>query len=575
MKRVDNNHLSVAIYVIIVPFIYYLNPLFHQEAIISITGIFIFFCLALTFILSLFPSNKTNIKISFTTIDLAVTGYLMYAFMNALFVSKGNLDYFIGFKWIVLFGAYMLVSLLPNKRMVLYGIVISGSLQSLLAVGQGMELLNSEHYLFNITGSFVNPAHLGGFVCICLTITLCLLHKDRQNKNKNKKRLTMLSIAIFAQFLGLGLSDSRAAVVGAIVGIMVTVIQFFPVILKKHKVIIPVLCISGLVTAGIFFYNYRKDSVDGRLLIWRVSAEMIADKPILGHGVGQYGNKYMLYQAAYFESYPESKYTMVADNVEHAFNEFIHVSVEQGILGLGLVIMIFILIFTAINKGPNRIVKSGVAAWIGFAHFSYPTDVFPLLFLLVILIGCIESPAVLGVGCRKLFKGIGVLLFGGIGFLFAAEINIISRVADVFLRMNVAPSEKYDFHFLDQQYCKLKYNPIFNTLYFRWYIERGGDIDLQKLVEIKPGCEGYCSVGKVFQERNMFGDAAKFYRTASFMIPSRIIPNYNLWELYRQTGEESKAVDAAKKIIGQPIKVENTFTIRIRRQVRRYLENRQ
>ena len=47
---------------------------------------------------------------------------------------------------------------------------------------------------------------------------------------------------------------------------------------------------------------------------------MIKDKPITGHGIGAFEAKYMDYQAAYFKTYPDSKFVMLADNVKHPFN---------------------------------------------------------------------------------------------------------------------------------------------------------------------------------------------------------------------------------------------------------------
>lgn len=75
----------------------------------------------------------------------------------------------------------------------------------------------------------------------------------------------------------------------------------------------------------ISIYYYKKDSADGRLLIWRVSIDMIADAPLVGHGIGTFENKYMYYQAQYFESHPYSKYEKLADNIVYPYNEFLRI----------------------------------------------------------------------------------------------------------------------------------------------------------------------------------------------------------------------------------------------------------
>ena len=54
-------------------------------------------------------------------------------------------------------------------------------------------------------------------------------------------------------------------------------------------------------------------------------------------------------------------------------------------------------------------------------------------------------------------------------------------------------------------------------------------------------------------------------------IPTRMTPNYHLWQLYRKQGDDNQARAMAQKIISQPLKVETTFTLRIKGQVRQYL----
>jgi tetratricopeptide (TPR) repeat protein len=90
-------------------------------------------------------------------------------------------------------------------------------------------------------------------------------------------------------------------------------------------------------------YFLKKDSADGRLLIWRCSWEMIKENPVKGLGYGQGGFKahYMNYQAKYFEAHPDSKQAMLADNVNRPFNEYLLLLVNYGLFGL-LVFILFL-----------------------------------------------------------------------------------------------------------------------------------------------------------------------------------------------------------------------------------------
>lgn len=84
-------------------------------------------------------------------------------------------------------------------------------------------------------------------------------------------------------------------------------------------------------------YWVKKDSADGRLLIWNCAWEMIKDAPLTGHGSGSFRAHYMDYQAAYIEAHPDNHYVTLADNVLSPFNEYIHFTLNFRLIGLFLI----------------------------------------------------------------------------------------------------------------------------------------------------------------------------------------------------------------------------------------------
>lgn len=48
-------------------------------------------------------------------------------------------------------------------------------------------------------------------------------------------------------------------------------------------------------------YNAKKASADGRKLIWKLSAQMIPEKPLTGYGYGFFEKEYNLHQANYIK----------------------------------------------------------------------------------------------------------------------------------------------------------------------------------------------------------------------------------------------------------------------------------
>ncbi|MBQ9533896.1 MAG: O-antigen ligase family protein [Prevotella sp.] len=94
------------------------------------------------------------------------------------------------------------------------------------------------------------------------------------------------------------------------------------------------VCASVLLGSLYGVYLFKKDSADGRLLIWRCALEIVADKPLLGHGPNAVECHYMDYQAAYLKAHPESLYLLLADNVKHLYNEYLEILVRYGLVGL-------------------------------------------------------------------------------------------------------------------------------------------------------------------------------------------------------------------------------------------------
>lgn len=250
----------------------------------------------------------------------------------------------------------------------LLGIIIAFSI---LLAGYGLlqyaGILRSFNPNFSVTGSFDNPAGFASALCFTLPFAFYLI---RETTGKAK----YLSIAAFAVVLsGIILSGSRAAFMSCLVVAVYYLCSRFSGI--RFKKWMPVAMIAVLAVSVSALYFLKKDSADGRLLIWQCTWNMAKDRILTGHGQGAFQAKYMLYQADYFEAYPDSRYAALADNVLHPFNEYLLVLSEHGLIGLcALALSGFLLVrnyrrrpdFTKFMAGLSLI---AVAV---FSCFSYP-----------------------------------------------------------------------------------------------------------------------------------------------------------------------------------------------------------
>lgn len=220
--------------------------------------------------------------------------------------------------------------------------------------------------IYKITGSFDNPAGFSACLCIGLPFIAFLLLKD----NKRYIHLVgwIMGIIIIVAII---LSYSRAGIIS-----LATISTIFLYQRLIHRRMLRFFLLAGLVTLILGCYWMKKDSADGRLLIWQSCINMVKVSPWMGHGLGSFEAHYMDYQAEYFRIYgQQNRYAMLADNVKHPFNEYMGILLNFGTIGL-LILCAFIFLLIYCYK-LNSTIEKKIALYtlisIGiFSLFSYP-----------------------------------------------------------------------------------------------------------------------------------------------------------------------------------------------------------
>ncbi len=403
-------------------------------------------------------------------------------------------------------------------------LVATGAVQSILAVLQQSGFTESNHSFFDITGFFGNPGQMGGFQAVAF-VAACLLLKSMGVKFF--KLIVVASIILIAY--SLFLADSRASFVAAATGLTVVYRhQVFGLFRNRKWLILPtVFCMAGI---GILMYFYRSESVDARLLIWRVSMDMFVDMPLFGHGPGSFMKEYMLYQADYSARYPDSRLLNVADNVAYPYNEALHILVEYGIVGILAVICALAAIF---RTARNIASLAPFIVILLFSLFSYPSYKLGLLVLF---------PITAGMSGKNIE-------------LTRRDRVILCAILSAFLGLSCSSIIKRQ---TDDRLLVLDCYP--------------GKITEELIPHLRPTCENWCLIGDYYFMKSKFTEAEMYYRTASEMIPTRMLPSYSLWKLYVYQGRTEEASNIARHILRQSVKVENTYTLRVRSEIRKWLK---
>ena len=250
----------------------------------------------------------------------------------------------------------------------------------------------SHHALFRLTGSFFNPGPYSGFLAVVLPV--CLWTALRF------KRLTQYTgwIVIGAILVVLPAGMSRSAWLAAVAGCawvgwcegdgrekVATLYN------RYKRFMLPLatvaLCLLLFAFAGI--YNLKRDSADGRLLMWKVTAQAIARTPLTGTGLGGFPEAYAASQADYFNGGEASEQEKrVAGCPEYAFNEYLQIGLEQGVVGL---LLFLAWLGCLIRRGTRNGQHGAVGALVALAVFalsSYPLQL-PSFWVVLLLLGSI------------------------------------------------------------------------------------------------------------------------------------------------------------------------------------------
>lgn len=278
---------------------------------------------------------------------------------------------------------------------VAYSLMLLGAIQAIYGLRQLYGYTSSNHSLYALTGSFFNPGPYSGYLAMILPICL---HQWFAGKRRGEHIVSGGAILLVLCVLPAGMSRSAwlAAgisslwVYGCHAGWGKSVSEMWW--LHKRRaitVIIGVLCI--LLLASVLLFALKPDSARGRLFMWKITCHSIAEKPFLGHGIGNFAVAYGDAQEAYFAAGDYAPWEeRVAGSPEYAFNEYLQVAVELGIpLAFCLLAVVIVCLYVGIKKERYGICGAILSLMV-FSFSSYPLQI-PVFVVtsIALLVACV------------------------------------------------------------------------------------------------------------------------------------------------------------------------------------------
>lgn len=546
----------------------------HASSVFSIS----FFCV-LAGVFGACTLYRRIIKI--TVVDLFVLccliGYIGHlSYLNTLWNTGG----------ICLLILYLVVRIkrLLSYHCIYYSAMIALSILSAWGYLQYFEIVESYHSLFAITGPYHNPGVLGGIMSFLLSIILGGAILMLPVLCQNNKAFCIVCFSVVVSLPVFILTYARAAWLALIMAILYVYYIKNKSVLVRKKFIYLSCFIGCMIVLVCFLYWLKPLSASGRLLVWKVSGQMIKDKPFTGFGRNGFEANYLYYQAEYMQTKASDDEKYVAGNIHHAFNEPIRIAVEHGMVGL-IFYALFVLLVLRLptrNSIAAHIAKSAILAIIVWGMFSYPNQVFIMMVILAL------SCAIL----LKQYSRIAVWSYCKVMIpvrSFRCFFLLLSLLATILLcryydlyrdiyvyQKSVRLEEEIKNPVRIRQFHEKLLTDVSISLFYAYILQKGqSERELMEVIHFLektyPTPSLFIRKGEFLQQSHCFFEAETAYTLASAMVPTKQKARYKLALLYYQIGRKAEAINIASTLLNEKVKNYSFETYEMHQELKKIL----
>ena len=463
-------------------------------------------------------------------------------------------------------------------------VICNALIQVILTSLQLSNYTTSNNKYFAFTGCFLNPGVLAGFFVSTLAPLFVGYMGVIREKLSSYFTITYLldNIILIICVLVFGvtiLTSSRAACSAIVVFLL---LLYFPMI--KYKVSKITNIYKGLlfltfsliaILTVIYVYLLKKDSANGRWLIWCSTFDMIKDVPFTGVGYDGFKSFYMNYQAMTLREDYAQRYKSIAGETIYAFNDLLQLFAENGVfIGASVIILVILLVKTKIedNNKLAELSKYNLVSIAVFSLFSYPSTILLIkinvLFYIAILAKYHKNIIIFRVSLGSIYARTIQLGVWGIGLFFIVVFwKKNSNLINDFHTWNEA-REAYNnsdyvgaIEFFREIYPTFSKDGDFLMQYGK-ALELNGE-HLEALKYLEPAALFHntyflqCAIGDAKKGINHIAEAESCYMLASSMIPARFYADYLLAHLYYETGQKKKARSISEELLSKRIKIQS------------------
>ncbi len=287
------------------------------------------------------------------------------------------------YKWLMLSGFFLFLlhwSRLKERRQTLHHLLAVILLMGILESLYGMfEFFSGHHQILylkginSVTGTFINRNYFAGYLVMVIPLSMGFLFSRevlqarrfeewRQRLSSLDGKTVLIGFGIVVMILGLIFSASRTGILSLVLSF--TLISFLFKVSKKGRgfsttsMLILGLALLWAVWIGLDtvigrFFILSED-FKSRWTIWGDAFKIVKDFPLLGSGLGTFSQIFPMYRSLHMRNL-----------ITHAENDFLQLASEVGLIGLGILFILFIFLFSKAVSGIRSISSEDSNRYIG------------------------------------------------------------------------------------------------------------------------------------------------------------------------------------------------------------------
>lgn len=430
------------------------------------------------------------------------------------------------------------------------GLMLCGVYEAVLGMWQLVSGV-SRHSQYLMTGNFQNPGPYSAYLMMAAVIGWGWT----QELIEGRLRTAVWCMTAF-MLLFLPATWSRAA----LVAVGTIALWLYRQKYWKYRWTVWI----GVVVSAVGFYLAKQGSADGRILTWTASLTAWWHKPWLGVGMGGFRVACADGVAELYREHPTSWLFTSGGVTDFAFNDFLKVLVEQGLVGALLCVATAVLVMKKLYNA-SRPLFYGLLSLFIFSMFSYPFELLPYQIILVLLSAFAanhvdEDEETIH---RKLGRVMLLLVLVPIAFFVAKEMqrrHETDKEVKMFSGMHHEAfiNDYYELKPLEMDNASFLFD-FGKTLREAKRYNDSNDVFRQG-TQVSSDPMFWVLIGNNYRDMQCYQEAEEAYKKAFAIMPNRLYPLYQLMGLYEETGNVEALRRTAREIMALQPKIKSPAT---------------